>query len=68
MAKEVTKEEFRLFLAEEMGIAPAEVPDCDPLYVAREAMRAMKRAFQQVSAYVEVLGNQSAPPTKGKKK
>ncbi|QFG05140.1 hypothetical protein SEA_DRE3_64 [Gordonia phage Dre3] len=51
----MTTEEFRLFMANEMGITPAEDPNCDPLYVATEAMRAMKRAFQQVSQYVEMM-------------
>ena len=64
MADKVSPEEFRLFMANEMGIPPAEDPDCDPLYVAREAMRAMKRAFQNVSVYVESL----AQDQKGKKK
>ncbi|WGH21070.1 hypothetical protein SEA_AZIRA_64 [Gordonia phage Azira] len=64
--EEVTLEEFRRFMVEDMGITPAEQPDCDPLYVAMEAMKAMKRAFQQVSAYVEMMGAQDTK--KGKKR
>ncbi|AXH45167.1 hypothetical protein SEA_BISKIT_69 [Gordonia phage Biskit] len=51
---DATAEDLRQFMVG-MGVKPAEDEDCNPHYVAMQALSAMEKAFKDLSAHIETM-------------